>query len=113
MSNLIYANLDENNICSGITEYEQAIDSPASNMLAIDSVDTSILGKKWNGSAWEEIAITAEEAREWRDMELLRTDSLMGLSDYPNTANLTTYRQKLRDWPSTGNFPATKPTLGS
>ena len=113
MSNLIYANLDENNICSGITEYEQALGSPASNMLAIDSVDTSILGKKWNGSAWEEIVITAEEARMWRDQELLRTDSLMGLSDYPNTSALTTYRQELRDWPSTGAFPDTQPALGS
>ena len=53
------------------------------------------------------------EARMWRDQELLRTDSLMGLSDYPNTANLTTYRQELRDWPSSGNFPNTPPTLGS
>ena len=113
MSNLIYANLDENNICSGITGYEQALDSPASNMLAIDSVDTSILGKKWNGSAWNEVPITEAEAKMWRDMELLRTDSLMGLSDYPNTSALTTYRQELRDWPSTGDFPDTKPTLGS
>jgi hypothetical protein len=53
------------------------------------------------------------EARMWRDGELLRTDSLMGLSDYPNTANLTTYRQELRNWPSSGNFPNTPPTLGS
>ena len=53
------------------------------------------------------------DARMWRDQELLRTDSLMGLSDYPNTSALTTYRQELRDWPSTGAFPDTQPTLGS
>ena len=57
---------------------------------------------------------TAElDARMWRDQELLRTDSLMGLSDYPNTANLTTYRQELRNWPNTGDFPDTHPILGS
>ena len=53
------------------------------------------------------------EARMWRDQELLRTDSLMGLSDYPNTSALTTYRQELRDWPSTEAFPDTQPALGS
>ena len=53
------------------------------------------------------------QGRQWRNDELFRTDTLIGLPDYPNTANLTTYRQELRDWPSTGDFPDTKPTLGS
>ncbi|SVD31070.1 uncharacterized protein METZ01_LOCUS383924 [marine metagenome] len=53
------------------------------------------------------------EGRMWRGQELLRTDTLILLPDYPNTANLTTYRQELRDWPSTGDFPSTRPTLGS
>ena len=53
------------------------------------------------------------EGRMWRDQELVRTDTLILLPDYPNTANLTTYRQELRDWPSTGDFPSTRPTLGS
>tara|TARA_B100000953_G_C17893392_1_gene382016 strand:+ start:306 stop:608 length:303 start_codon:yes stop_codon:yes gene_type:complete len=61
-----------------------------------------------------DVANRAEiDARMWRDQELLRTDSLMGLSDYPNTSALTTYRQELRDWPSTDAFPDTQPTLGS
>ena len=86
-----------------------------SNYLKIDSHDSSLIGKKWNGSAWEEIPVSAEEkekdGRDWRDVELLRTDSLMLLDDYPQKDNLAAYRQKLRDWPSTGDFPATKPTL--
>ena len=53
------------------------------------------------------------EGRMWRGQELLRTDTLIGLPDYPNTANLTTYRQELRDWPTTDDFPDTPPTLGS
>tara|TARA_B100000929_G_C15197148_1_gene314425 strand:+ start:81 stop:419 length:339 start_codon:yes stop_codon:yes gene_type:complete len=112
LSNLIYAIIDDDAICTSITSYEQAIEVN-SLMIKLENIDQSLLGKKWNGSAWEEVAITTEEAREWRDLELLRTDSLMGLSDYPNTDNLTTYRQELRDWPSTGGFPGTKPTLGS
>jgi hypothetical protein len=52
-------------------------------------------------------------AKQWRDHELSRTDTLMLLSDYPGKEALTTYRQALRDWPSTADFPDTKPVLGS
>ena len=47
---------------------------------------------------------------EWRDSELLRTDSLMLLPDYPYKDELTIYRQALRDWPSTEDFPETRPS---
>jgi|TARA_R110002167_G_scaffold1287_1_gene5532 hypothetical protein len=57
-------------------------------------------------------AVTDEqEARIWRDIELKRTDTLHLLDDYPNASNLTTYRAELRAWPSTSDFPDTKPTL--
>ena len=112
MSNQIFAVLNDDNICTAIAEYHQALDSPASHMISIESNDDSLLGKRWTGSAWEEVAITAEEAREWRDSELFRTDSLMLLDDYPQKDGLTAYRQELRDWPSTDDFPDTRPTLG-
>lgn len=48
-------------------------------------------------------------AREWRDLELARTDMLMLLSDYPNKEALVSYRQILRDWPSTPDFPDNYP----
>ena len=51
-----------------------------------------------------------EEEIKWRDSELLRTDSLMLLSDYPYKDELTIYRQALRDWPSTEDFPETRPS---
>jgi hypothetical protein len=54
-----------------------------------------------------------EEARMWRDMELTSTDWVVPLSDHPQRAAYLTYRTALRDWPSTSDFPATKPTLGS
>ena len=53
------------------------------------------------------------EGRMWRDQELLGTDSLSLLTDHPKASELTTYRQELRDWPSTDDFPDTQPTLGS
>ena len=49
------------------------------------------------------------EARAWRDSEIQSTDFIVALTDYPNHASWMTYRQELRDWPSTDNFPETKP----
>lgn len=49
------------------------------------------------------------DAREWRDEELAKTDELAKLPDYPHQAILLEYRQALRDWPSTVDFPDTVP----
>lgn len=55
---------------------------------------------------------TAEKrARAWRDDELKETDWIMAVSDHPQLDAYKTYRTKLRDWPSTSDFPDTKPTL--
>tara|TARA_B100001059_G_scaffold235677_1_gene282209 strand:+ start:470 stop:766 length:297 start_codon:yes stop_codon:yes gene_type:complete len=57
---------------------------------------------------------TAEEAaRIWRNAELEATDKAAQTPDWPNRDNILTYRQALRDWPSTSNFPATRPELGA
>ena len=48
-------------------------------------------------------------ARKWRDYELSSTDNVAQTPDYPNHAQWLTYRQELRDWPSTDAFPDTKP----
>ena len=49
--------------------------------------------------------------RSWRDRELFDTDWIVPITDHPQHAAYKTYRQKLRDWPSTSGFPDTKPTL--
>ncbi len=54
---------------------------------------------------------TEQRAREWRDSELVRTDSLFGLTDHPDHSKIVDYRKALRDWPSTSDFPDTLPTL--
>lgn len=46
---------------------------------------------------------------EWRNTQLKETDSLMLVSDYPHKEQLKAYRQALRDWPSTEDFPETRP----
>ena len=46
-----------------------------------------------------------EAEKIWRDSELLRTDSIMLLPDYPHSTRLKAYRKKLRNYPSSSNFP--------
>ena len=52
------------------------------------------------------------EARQWRDAELDVTDKAAQTPDWPNRDNILTYRAALRDWPSTADFPDTRPALG-
>lgn len=51
------------------------------------------------------------QARAWRDSELYKTDPLSLLTDHPKKTEIAAYRVKLRDWPSTSDFPDTRPTL--
>ena len=53
-----------------------------------------------------------EEGRMWRDMELSATDYIVPLSDHPQRDAYIAYRTALRNWPSTEDFPATRPELG-
>lgn len=53
--------------------------------------------------------VNADMERYWRDQQLKDTDSLMLLSDYPNKVKLEEYRQLLRDWPGTEDFPEKRP----
>jgi hypothetical protein len=50
--------------------------------------------------------------REWRDAKLEQTDWIVSVTDHPQHVAYLTYRQELRDWPATEDFPNTKPTLG-
>tara|TARA_E500000331_G_C17173802_1_gene677368 strand:+ start:930 stop:1229 length:300 start_codon:yes stop_codon:yes gene_type:complete len=59
-------------------------------------------------------APSAEDSgRMWRDRELEATDKAAQTPDWPNRDNILTYRQALRDWPSTSNFPSTRPEVGA
>ena len=78
----------------------------------LPSFDTSVVGQRWTGTAWETLPETAASAREWRDNELAATDWIMPVTDHPDRAAYVTYREELRQWPSTPSFPDTKPTLG-
>lgn len=51
------------------------------------------------------------EEKAWRDSELLSTDKIAMTPDWPNRDAYLVYRQALRDWPSTPDFPDTRPEL--
>ena len=50
-------------------------------------------------------------AKSWRDSELEATDYIVPLSDHPQRDAYITYRESLRQWPSTDAWPATRPAL--
>ena len=50
------------------------------------------------------------DAKAWRNYEIQSTDFIVPLIDFPNYAAWMTYRQELRDWTITSDFPDTKPT---
>jgi hypothetical protein len=112
MSDLIYANIDDDGNCVGIVGYQQPLLEPTNSMILIDTLDESLLSKRWTGEAWVDVAATPESAREWRDNELLQTDWIVPITDHPQRAAYISYRAELRDWPADAeNFPDTKPTL--
>lgn len=59
--------------------------------------------------------ITSEEiedqAKQWRNSELESTDWVVSITDHPQRSVYMTYRTNLRDWPTTEDFPDTRPTL--
>jgi len=69
--------------------------------------------EEWTNPNPEPTEPTAEEtARQWRDSELSATDKAAQTPDWPNRDNILTYSQALRDWPTTADFPETRPELG-
>ena len=51
------------------------------------------------------------DPRLWRDRELEETDKIAQIPDWPNRDKYLAYRVKLRDWPSTSDFPEIRPLL--
>ena len=49
-----YAQINEKNICVAVSELARDM-SEYSSLLRIESFDTSLLGKRWTGSGWEEV----------------------------------------------------------
>lgn len=101
-------------IVNGVAEDKQSDINGFSGVWAAEEEGFDF-GDLWTeDDGWSHPIKTSEEleaeAIEWRDLELGATDFIVPTTDYPNHALWLTYRQELRDWPSTDAFPETKPT---
>lgn len=45
-----YAQIDDNNICVGVSQLAGEVDN--SSLVVLESYDTSIMGKLWTGTEW-------------------------------------------------------------
>jgi hypothetical protein len=50
---MYYAQIDQTGICFAVSQLSREV--TANNMIAINSYDTTLLGKRWNGTNWEEV----------------------------------------------------------
>lgn len=88
----------------------QRNDNPQDGDLLRYSYENGMLIEKYFVVNNQESESNEEVARMWRNNEIASTDYIVPLTDFPNYNSWITYRQQLRDWPSTDNFPNTKPT---
>ena len=91
-----------------------------STILSETALDNGLIRYQYEGWYEDKSAPTVSEpieedieadARAWRDSELQATDGIPAITDHPERSAYLTYRTALRNWPSTSDFPATKPTL--
>ena len=76
------------------------------------------IGDTYNGTSFSKAPVepidndlVEKTERKWRNKELSKTDSRSVALDDPQHDAIIAYRVALRDWPSTSDFPDTKPTL--
>ena len=75
---------------------------------SMEDAITSTFGEKIEEISDEELNSLQ---RKWRNGELVSTDYIVPLTDHPDHAATLAYRVAIRDWPTTSDFPDTKPTL--
>lgn len=69
-----YAQLDENNICTAVSQVPKKWCKD--NIIELESFDTSLLGKKYNNRVWEDVEIVNEPV-EIQDSEVVRAQILL------------------------------------
>lgn len=75
---MIYAQLNEENICIGISQLSGKV--AAENMIELASYDTSILGKKYVVGKWEDVEHPEEEA-EPNEQEIIQAEMLLNQAE--------------------------------
>ena len=60
---------------------------------------------------FKEILTIEEEALQWRNQKLAETDWIVPVTDHSEYDIYMAFRQILRDWPDTSDFPDVRPSL--
>lgn len=117
---MIYLKIEEGVAIDTIVASQEYIDSLEGDYILSeegygigDTYDGISLSKKVDVISEEETLAISDSAKTWRNEELSSTDARSCVSDDPNHDNLIIYRQQLRDWTSTSDFPDIRPTLNN
>lgn len=70
-----YAEIDESNICIGISDLSGKVQTENMLELEIDSYDISLIGKRWNGKSWETLDPEPAPILETTAIKLSRLES--------------------------------------
>ena len=72
---MIYAQLDMNNICTGISQLSGEVQAP--NMLQIEHYDATLMGKKYENGVWVELPPSPEPIPEPTEEEVIQAELLL------------------------------------
>lgn len=79
----------------------------------VNTIVSSLAFVQSNFEFFEELKATRSDLeiqeKTWRDNQLKETDWIVPITDHSQHARYLAYRQALRDWPATPDFPDTRP----
>ena len=101
------------NVVENVVEVDDINNIPsfvASEGQVIATDHTGEIDDTWNGSSYDAPVVTLTEAQKWSNIrstrnELLAKTDFYALSDVTMTTEMSTYRQQLRDLPSSTSNP--------
>ena len=74
-----YAQLNEENICIGVSQLSGKVDNPL--LIPIAEFDSSIIGKKYSNGVWEEVESEPVSEPEPTEQELIQAEILLNQSE--------------------------------
>lgn len=89
---------------------EQKPEITTSQKLVLNTIPVKNSNGDWV-LTWTILDLSEDEQRAWRNNELKNTDWILSVADHPGKNMYIKYRQALRDWPETNEFPSSRPTL--
>lgn len=70
-----YAEIDKDNICFNVLD--SGVEITSDSLIAVTGYDTSLLGKKYNNSAWEDVASSQTPT----NSEIFQANTLLNQAD--------------------------------